>query len=193
MNNPYISNAAAYLVDALFGIYMLMVLLRFVLQLARADFYNPISQFLVKATNPPLRPLRRIIPGLWGIDLAAVVLLLGLQMLALWLIHLAGGRGISPEGLFVLSVAELLSLALNMFLITILIQVILSWVGPGVYNPLTSILHSINEPLLGPARRMLPAMSGIDFSPLVVLIVIQLMKILVLAPVADLGRGLAYG
>lgn len=194
MNNLYMSNAAVYLVDALFGIYLLLVLLRFVLQLARADFYNPISQFLVKATNPPLKPLRRVIPRVGGIDLASVVLLIGLQMLALWLIHLAAGRGVSPEGLFVLSIADLLSLTLNMFLVTILVQVILSWVGPGGgYNPLTSILYSLNEPLLAPARRLLPPMSGIDFSPLVVLILIQLTKILVIAPIADVGRAMAYG
>lgn len=193
MNNPYVSNAAVYLVDALFGLYLLLVLLRFVLQLTRADFYNPISQFLVKATNPPLKPLRRVIPGLWGIDLASVVLLIGLQMLALWLIHLAAGRGVTPEGLFVLSMADLLSLVLNMYLVTILVQVILSWVGPGAYNPLTSLLYSLNEPLLRPARRLLPPMSGIDLSPLVVLIAVQLIKILVVTPIADLGRGLAYG
>jgi YggT family protein len=70
MDNPYLSTASAFLIDTVFGLYILLVLLRFLLQLARADFYNPICQFLVKATNPPLKPLRRIIPGLWKIDLA---------------------------------------------------------------------------------------------------------------------------
>lgn len=194
MDNPYLSTASAFLIDTVFGLYILLVLLRFLLQLARADFYNPFCQFLVKATNPPLKPLRRIIPGLWKIDLASVVLLLLLQMLAIWLIHLAGGRSITPEGLFVLSAAELLALTLNTFLIAILIQVILSWVGPGAgHNPLSSILYSLNEPLLGPARRILPSMSGIDFSPLLVLVAIQLLKILVVGPIGDVGKALAYG
>lgn len=194
MDNTYLSQASAFLIDTVFGLYILLVLLRFLLQLARADFYNPICQFLVKATNPPLKPLRRIVPGLWKIDLASVVLLLALQMTALWLIHLAAGRSISIEGLFVLSMADLLGLTLNVFLVSILIQVILSWVGPGAHNnPVFSILYSLNEPLLAPARRVLPSMSGIDFSPLLVLIAIQLLKILVLSPISDLGKSLASG
>jgi YggT family protein len=193
MDNPYLSTASAFLIDTVFGLYILLVLLRFLLQIARADFYNPICQFLVKVTNPPLKPLRRIIPGLWKIDLASIVLLLALQMISGWLIHLAGGRAISIEGLFVLSATELLALALNTFLIAILLQVILSWVGPGTRNPLSSILYSLNEPLLGPARRVLPSMSGIDFSPLLVLVAIQLLKILVISPLSDLGKALAYG
>ena len=193
MDNPYLSSASAFLIDTVFGIYILLVLLRFLLQLARADFYNPICQFLVKATNPPLKPLRRVIPGLWKVDLASIVLLLALQMLAVWLIHLASGRAISAEGLIMVSVADLLALTLNTFLVTILIQVILSWVGPGAYNPLSTILYSLNEPLLGPARRVLPTMSGIDFSPLLVLVVIQLLKILVVGPISDLSKALAYG
>ena len=91
MNNPYLSNAAVYLIDTVFSLYMLLVMLRFLLQVVRADFYNPICQFIVKATNPPLRPLRRVIPGVGGIDLASVILLLVLQVVALKLSHLAVG------------------------------------------------------------------------------------------------------
>lgn len=192
LDNPYFSNAAVYMLETVFTLYILMVLLRFLLQLARADFYNPICQFLVKATNPPLRPLRRVIPGLWGIDLASVVLLIALQMLALWLTHLAAGRAVAMEGLFLLSLSELLLLTLNTLLITILVQVIMSWLNPGAYNPLVSILYSLNEPLLRPARRLLPSFAGIDFSPLVVLVLMQLTKILIVAPLRDAGLGLAY-
>ena len=192
LDNPYVSNAAAYMLETVFTLYILMVLLRFMLQLARADFYNPICQFLVKATNPPLRPLRRVIPGLWGMDLASVVLLILLQMLALWLIHLAGGQAVAMAGLFLLSLSELLALTLNVLLVTILVQVIMSWLNPGAYNPLLSILYSLNEPLLRPARRMIPGFSGVDLSPLVVLVLIQLTKILIVAPLRDAGLGLAY-
>lgn len=193
IDNPYMTNAAVYVLDTVFTLYILAVLLRFLLQLARADFYNPISQFLVKVTNPPLRPLRRVVPGLWKIDLASILLLIALQMLALWLINIAAGRAISPEGLFVLSIADLVQLTLNTLLVTILVQVIMSWLNPGAYNPLLAILYSLNEPLLRPAQRMLPSMGGIDFSPLIVLLLIQLTKILVVAPLRDTGLGLAYG
>lgn len=193
MDNPYISNAAVYMIETVFTLYLLMVLLRLLLQLARADFYNPICQFLVKATNPPLRPLRRIIPGLWGIDVASIVLLVALQMLGVWLMHLASGRTIAVGGLLVLSIGELLLLTLNTLLIVILLQVVMSWLNPGISNPLTSILYSLSEPLLRPARRLLPTVSGIDFSPLIVLILIQMTKILLIAPVRDIGMQLAYG
>ena len=190
MDNPYISNAAQYLIDAVFGVYLLMVMLRFLLQLAKADFYNPISQFLVKVTNPPLRPLRRIIPGLWGIDLASVVLLFALQATALVLSHFIAGIAIHLPGLLVMTVGELLSLTLNCYMITILAQVILSWVGPAGRHPVVALLYTLNEPIMRPARRLLPPFSGLDLSPILVIIAIQLTKILVVAPIFDLSRAL---
>lgn len=192
MNNPYLSNATVFLIETVFMLFIILIMLRFFLQLGRADFYNPITQFIVRVTNPPLKPLQRVIPALKGMDLAAIVLMILLQMLALYLMHLSVGRGVTPGGLFVLSMADVLSLMLNLLLITILIQVILSWVNPGASNPVISLLHSVNEPLLGPVRRMMPGISGIDFSPLLVLILIQLSKILLLAPLRDAGMGLAY-
>lgn len=188
MGNSYVGNAGTFLISTLFGLYILIVMLRFLLQLVRADFYNPISQFVVKATDPPLRPLRRHVPGLAGIDLSTLVLMLGLKIVELWLTFRVSGQSAQFAGLLIISVAELLSLALNVFLVSILIQVVLSWVNPGAYNPATKLLYSLNEPLLTPARRLIPPISGLDLSPIVVLIAIQLIKILVVAPIVDMGR-----
>ncbi len=190
LDNPYVSNASVYMISALSDLFLIVVLLRFLLQLARADFYNPLCQFIVKVTNPFLRPLRRVIPGWKGLDVASIVLLLAVQVLAMWLVSLALGRSVAFGGLVVMSVAELLSLTLNLYLVTILIQVILSWIGPGGAHPFTSLLYSLNEPVMRPARRLLPPISGIDLSPIVVLFAFQLLKILVVAPIFDLGRGL---
>ena len=186
--NSYFSTSAVFLIETIFGLYMLTVLLRFILQWVRADFYNPICQFLVKVTNPPLKPLRRIIPGVGGLDLAAVVLLLVLQIGKLMLLAAISGVTLAPAGLIVLSIGELIALVLNLYLITIIIQAILSWVGGGTYNPVTALLYTINEPVVAPARRVMPTISGIDLSPLLVLIVIQLLKILIVAPIMDVGR-----
>lgn len=188
--NGYLSSAAGFLIEAVFGLYMLLVFLRLILQLVRADFYNPLCQFIVKATNPPLKPLRRVIPGIAGIDMSSVLLLLTLQMLKLFLMSLAAGVHLSFAGLVVLSIGELIALILNFYMISILLQAILSWVGPGGHNPLTSILYSVNEPVMRPARRLLPPMSGIDLSPIIVFLAIGLLKILVVAPILDLGRHL---
>jgi len=188
--SPYVGNATTFLIHTLFGLYILVVMLRFLLQLVRADFYNPLSQFVVKATNPPLVPLRRMIPGLAGVDVATIVLMIALQLVELWLIHSVLGYPTGFGGLLVLSVAELLQLTAHVFLFSILIQVILSWVNPGLHNPVTSLLRSLNEPLLAPARRLIPPMSGLDLSPIVVLVALQLVSMLLIAPVRDVGRGL---
>ncbi|NIR29140.1 MAG: YggT family protein [Gammaproteobacteria bacterium] len=190
MGTPYANNAATFLVGTLFGLYILIVMLRFLFQVVRADFYNDISQFVVKLTEPLLRPLRGFVPGLAGTDLSPVVLMLALKVLELWLTYRVIGHSANLTGLFVLSAGELLSLAINVFFFSILIQVILSWVNPGAYNPVISILYSLNEPLLGPARRLIPPLGGLDLSPIAVIIALQLVSLLLVAPITDMGRGL---
>ncbi|MDX1432112.1 MAG: YggT family protein [Gammaproteobacteria bacterium] len=193
MGGNYVGNAATFLIGTLFFLYILIVMLRFLLQLVRADFYNPVSQFLVKATQPPLSVLRRIVPGLAGIDLSSVVLMLALKFIELWLIFEILGRAPGVGGLLVLSIAELLALLINVFVFSILIQVIISWINPGSYNPVMSLLHSLNEPLLAPARRIIPPISGLDLSPIAVLIGLQLVSILLVAPIRDMGRAMIMG
>ena len=187
MDNQYFAASTIFLIQSLFGLYILAVMLRLILQWVRADFYNPISQFIVKITNPPLKPLRRIIPGWGGIDISSVLLLIALQMLELYLVNMALGRALGIGGLLIESIAELIELLINIFIGAILIQVILSWVAPASYNPLIGLVHKVADPVLAPARRILPPLSGIDFSPLVVLIVLQLLKILVVSPIVDFG------
>lgn len=193
MGGNYVGNAATFLIETLFFLYILIVMLRFLLQLVRADFYNPISQFLVKATQPPLGMLRRVIPGLAGIDLSSVVLMLVLKFVELWVIFGLLGHAPGAGGLIVLSIAELLALAINVFIFSIIIQVIVSWINPGTYNPVMSLLHKLNEPLLAPARRYIPPISGLDLSPIAVLIGLQLVSILLVAPIRDMGRALVLG
>lgn len=190
MDNAYYSASAIFLIQTVFGLYILAVLLRLMLQWLRADFYNPASQFIVKITNPPLKPLRRIIPGWGGIDLASVLLLIALQMLELFLVNMAVGRAVGGGGLFVMAVAELLGLVINVFIGAILIQVVLSWIAPGNYNPLIGLVHRIADPVLAPARRIIPPISGIDLSPILSLVVLQLMKFLLVAPLGDFGQRL---
>lgn len=175
----FLSQAGAFLINTLFGMYILAVLLRFMLQLVRADFYNPVAQFLVVVTNPPLLPLRRIIPGLWGIDLASVVLLLALEGLEQYLLSLLRGFGITTVVLLILVISQLVELALYVFLFTILARAILSWVAPYPRNAVMHLLMSLTEPLLRPARRIIPPIAGLDLSPIAVLILLQLAIMLV--------------
>ena len=186
MGISYLSNPLVFLIQFLFGLYILLVMLRFLLQLTHADFYNPISQFIVKMTAPLLNPLRRVIPGMAGIDLGAIVLMWLLQSLELALIVIVSGMGTHLAATFAWSLPELINLALNVFLFAILIQVIVSWINPGTYNPVLSLIHSLTEPLLRPARRIVPTLSGMDLSPMFVMVGLTLLKMLLLPPLQTL-------
>jgi YggT family protein len=190
MGSSYLTNPVEFLVHTLFGLYIMVVMLRFLLQAVRADFYNPISQFLVKATTPLLRPLRRVIPGVAGFDIAAVVLMLALEFIALTIVSLLKGGYAGTGFLLILSAAELVNLLLNIYFWAILIQVILSWVNPGSYNPAIGLIHNLTEPVLRPARSMIPAMGGFDLSPMLVMIGIQLARMLLLPPIHHLANAL---
>jgi len=193
MGAGYLGNAGVFLVQTLFGLFCLAVLLRLLLQWVRADFYNPLAQFLVKVTNPALRPLRRFIPGYAGIDFAALVLALTLQLIELVLVDAILDRGFNIPGLLVRSVAGVATILVYIFIGSILIQAIISWVNPTGYNPVTAILYRLNEPMLAPARRLMPPIGGIDLSPLAVLIVLQLVLLLIIAPLSDIGMALSLG
>jgi len=190
IDNPYVSTSAVFLIDTVFGLYILAVMLRLLLQWVRADFYNPLSQFLVKITNPVLRPLRRIIPGFWGIDFASIFLLFALQIAELVAKHTALGQMLSLPSICVAAIASLGSMMLTIFTVSILLQVILSWVGPASYHPVTNLLYSLNGPILRPVQRVMPVVTGIDLSPLVVLVVIQLLKLLIIRPLVDFSLGM---
>ena len=180
MQGSYLTNPLEFLISTLFSLYILAIMLRFLLGAVRADFYNPASQFLVRITNPLLVPLRKVIPGFGKFDTAAVLLMLVLQIVSLVLILAMRGGGIPVGTVLAASVAELVSLMLNVFIFAIIIQAILSWVNPGSYNPVSSLLYSLTDPVLRPIQRLIPPISGIDLSPLFALIGLQVLKMLVL-------------
>jgi len=193
MGGNYFAQAALYLIEIVFGLYILAVLLRYLLARVRADFYNPLSQFLVKITNPPIKPLRRIIPGYLGIDWPSIILLFFLQGLEIIMIALVSNGHIpAPPGLIVLIIANLLKTVIYVHMFIIIIQIVISWVNPPAYNPITVIMYQLSEPILKPARRLIPPAGGFDFSPMIAIIVMQLMIILLVSPLMDLGARLSY-
>ena len=170
--------ALAFLVQTVFGFYILAVILRFLLQWVRADFYNPLVQFLVRITNPLLAPLRRIIPSYRGLDLAAVVLAFALQAVEMLLITLLLSQPIGAGGLLLLTVLELLKLLINIYLWGVIIQVALSWFNPDPYHPAARVLAQLTEPVLRPARRIIPSISGVDLSPMLVVVALIFISLL---------------
>lgn len=192
MSGGYFSQAFIFLISTIFDIYLLAVVLRFLLQLFRADFYNPISQLLVKITNPPLKYIRKFVPGYKGKDWSSIVLMIIIKSVEISLISLiSSGRMLAIHSLLFLSLAGILKLVINIFLISIFIQVILSWVNPGAYNPATVILNRLTEPLLSPARKIVPPIGGLDLSPILVIILLQLSIILIVAPLEHFGISLS--
>ena len=173
--NPFI-----FLIDTLFSIYIAIMLLRFILQQAGADFYNPISQFVVKATQPLVKVARRFIPSIRKIDTATLVLVLSLIVIKLVILFSIAGQPINGIELLTRGLYDLGSLTFDIFIVALFVQAILSWVNPGQYNTINSLLHQITEPVLRPARRLLPPMSGMDLSPMVAMVDLWLIKLLLL-------------
>lgn len=177
-----------YLVQTALTLYMLAMLLRFLLQLVRADFYNPISQFLVKATNPLVLPLRRVVPGFGGLDIASLLLTIVLQLLGIVLVLVLLGVGMPPVMLLLLwSALGVVGLLVNIYFFALLATIILSWVAPGSQNPAVFLLHQITEPVMAPFRKMLPPMGGLDLSPILLFIAINVVQIALRHMAASVG------
>ena len=166
-------NAMNFLVNTFFDIYIMIVLLRVWLQASRADFYNPFSQFIVKATQPIVAPLRRVIPSIGSIDLATITFAYVLCTLKFVLMQLiaAGGITFSPFFLIIGALA-LIKAAGGLLFWVLLVRAILSWVSQG-RSPVEYVMHQLTEPLLAPIRKILPDMGGFDLSVLVLFIVLQ--------------------
>jgi len=178
--NAFLTDVGGLIIQVAFGLFLFAILLRLLLQMLRGDFYNPLSQALVMFTNPVIRPLRRLIPGFFGIDLASVVALYGLKCLELFLLDLIGLHQRSPLPLPIplWALIELINLTLYVFIIALIIRALLSWIMPygAGHNPAASVLVSLTEPLLRPVRRWLPAMGGFDLSPMVAILLLIILQ-----------------
>lgn len=177
--NAFLTDVGGLIIQVAFGLFLFAILLRLLLQMLRGDFYNPLSQALVMFTNPVVRPLRRIIPGFFGIDLASVAALYGLKCLELFLLDLIGlyQRQPLPLPIPLWALIELINLTLYVFIIAIVIRALMSWVVPpgAGHNPAASVLSSLTEPLLRPVRRWLPPMGGFDLAPVAVILFLTIL------------------
>jgi len=175
MNFP---GALQIIVITLFDIYIMIVLARFLLQLVRADFYNPVSQFIVKATSPVLNPLRRIIPGAGRFDVPAIIFMLVLVVVKICIFLLLGSYALIPTQIGILSIMSAANTIINFYVFAIFVSIILSWVAQGARNPMADLLLQLTDPIMAPARKILPPMGGLDFSPILVLLLLSAIKVL---------------
>jgi len=173
-----INEIFAYLVQTFLSLYLIAMLLRFVLQVVRADFYNPICQFLVKITNPLVIPTRRVVPAAAGIDLASLLLAYLLQVAGIAALVFIKLGGFPPVGILLMGGAlGVVALLVNIYFFALLAMIILSWVAAGSRHPAIYLLYQITEPVMAPFRKALPAMGGIDFSPILLFILINIIQI----------------
>lgn len=175
-----LNTAAIYVLQTLGSLYLLIVLLRFVLQLVRADFYNPLCQFAVKATQPLLKPIRRIVPSMFGLDMSSLLLAIIIQMIVMGLTLALVGERFDPLSLLVWSIIGVTALFLKIFFFALIISVILSWVAPRSHNPGAELVNQICEPALAPFRRIVPNLGGLDISPILAFMVLKLLDMLVI-------------
>jgi YggT family protein len=198
MGSGYLMSPLMLIINTLFDLYILLVLLRFLLQMLRADFYNPVSQFIVRMTTPPLRYLRRVVPSVSGQDTASMVLCLLLiyakfllmRALSIPAVYIGGQTvrlDVSYAGLAIYSIADLIALVLTVFLVAVIIKVVLSWISPGAYNPVIGLVDRLASPVLRPIRRLLPSVGGLDLSPLFATLVLLVAKMLIVPPLVYLG------
>lgn len=170
---------AVFLVDVLFSLYIGAVVIRLLLGFARADFHNPLSQFLVKITNPVLVPLRRFIPAVGKIDSAAVVLALVLTFIKTsLLLLLTTGRAHFPASLFY-AVGDLLTTIIWVYIIALILQAIMSWVGSAHGNPVAPLVNSLTAPIVRPIRKVVPLIGMMDLSPMVAILLLNILLIIV--------------
>jgi YggT family protein len=186
----YLLNALALLLDLAFDAVVVLLLLRVAAEACRADFHNPLSQFVYRYTNPVLAPIRRVLPNWRRINLAALLLAWLAMLVKRLLLFALLGVMPHPLGLIVLSLAELLDFVLLFYLVLIFGWSLLSMFSVDRRQPLLQLAGSIVAPLLRPLHGKLIA-GQIDFAPMVVMLVLLLARLLIAAPLLDLGAQLA--
>lgn len=180
-----LANAIIFLVKTVLGLFTIALLLRFYMQWARAAYRNPLSDFLNAITDFAVRPARRVIPGLWGLDLATLILAWLVQFVELLIaLQLTGGAptataGVMLAGSALLALVMIVRLAFYILIAVVVCQVVVSWINP--YTPIAPLLNSMTRPFLRPFQRLIPPIANVDLSPLVLIIICQLLLMLPVA------------
>ena len=180
-----ISGALIFLIETAFGLFVVALLLRFYLQWVRAPYRNPLSEFLQALTDFMVKPARRFIPGLWGLDLATFTLAWLIQLLELFIVIQLRGHPVGADAalalaaLVLLALATIVRLGLYIVMIAVIVEVVLSWLSP--HHPLMPLVKSMTRPFLRVFQKRIPPIGNVDLSPLFLLVVIQLLLMLPVA------------
>jgi len=185
---PYLQNASDFLLQALIGFALYIVLLRFWMQWVRADFRNEFGQFVIALTNPVVIPLRKILPSIGTVDTATILLayIIGIIKIVAFLFLRNAMQQASPIDYAIWGIGVFIKYSIYLFLAAIVVQAIASWVAPHSYHPILNVARSISTPILAPAQRLIPAIGGLDLSPILVILFLQFSLRLIVAPILPL-------
>jgi YggT family protein len=173
-----LTGALIYLISTITDLFVTAVLLRLLLQWVKADFYNPLSQFLIKVTNPVLVPARRIIPSIGKLDTASVVVMLLLELIQLVAISLLSKTDFGFQFLLLFAIKKLIITLLLTYFVLIIARVLVSWIAAQSRHPLIPLMYQLTEPVLKPFSKVLPPLGGVDLSPLFALITLRFLLLL---------------
>lgn len=193
-----LASAGAYIVQTFFGLYVILIMLRFLMQVARVDYYNPISQGIVKITDPPIKPLEKAIPTLAGVNFATLTVAFVVQLIAVMLIMMLSNGPIFHPLYIAWVLVGLFSLIFDIYFFALIVMVIASWIAPYSNHPALVLVHQLTEPVCAPARKLLPPMGGLDLSIILVFVFITVVdQILIIEPLAyqylNIPSGLILG
>ncbi len=191
------ADAGVFLIQTFAGLYLILILLRFLMQVSKVDFYNPICQAIVKVTDPPIKPLKKVLPTVRGVDFATLFVALVFQILAIALVMLLKGGYLFHPVYIAWSMVGLVSSIFDIYFFALIVMVISSWIAPSSNHPAMTLVHQLTEPICAPARKLLPPMGGLDFSIILVFVAITLIDTyLVIQPLAymlGIPQGLILG
>ena len=191
------TNAGIFLVQTFLGLYLILVLIRFLMQVSRADYYNPICRAVVRLTDPAIKPFKRVLPSMKGIDFATLMVAILIQVIGISLIMMLTGNSIFQPAYISWAVIGLASMILDIYFFALIAMVIASWIAPYSNHPAISLVTQLTEPICKPARKLLPPMGGLDFSIILIFVAITLIDtFLIIRPLAialNIPAGLMLG
>lgn len=185
------NEALLFLITTLFELYLFILVIRVLLALAGANYFDPITQFIVRCTDFIVKPLRRIIPNVRRVELSTLTLIVGIELVKVSLIASLTMPSLAFSGLCLVALAETIKLFLQTMLYAIILQAILSWVQAN--SPVNDLLYKITAPIMRPIQRVCPVVGGMDISPIPAIILLQLMIILIVNPLLQAGYGVSFG
>ncbi|HAU69489.1 MAG TPA: YggT family protein [Gammaproteobacteria bacterium] len=180
----YAANAATLIIDTIIGLYLYIILVRFWMQWVRADFRNPVGQFVISTTSPFIIPLRKLLPPIGMVDTATLVFALIVAIIKVAALFAVVSSMPSAVNILVFGASEVLRSSIHIFMASVFIMIIASWIASGSYNPIVSVAQQIAHPLMAPAQRLLPNIGGFDLSPILVILFLNLSLVLLVAPIS---------